>query len=152
MKQFIVIISVSLLFGCSVSKNSKKGLGDTRTKRLEFYNESTYLLSEQALDKSYAFSPSNPVKVGGVKESSGPLNERRFLNALLSPDGKPVKFFRAGSCCMFSTPNGLFGDSGLLDMYRIYWDGSKDTLDIYINMYDKGDLKIPMGLKARGQQ
>jgi hypothetical protein len=31
----------------------------------------------------------------------------------------------------------------------VYWDGCKDTLDIYINMYDFGELYVPVGLKAR---
>jgi hypothetical protein len=39
----------------------------------------------------------------------------------------------------------------MLDVYRIYWTGGKDTLDIYINMYDKGDLQIPVGLTAKGK-
>jgi hypothetical protein len=86
--------------------------------------------------------------VGGSNESSGPRSERRFLNALLGPNGEEVKYFRAGSCCPFKTPNGIL-DTGLLDRYRVSWTGSKDTLDIFINMYDKGDLQIPVGLTAR---
>ncbi len=112
---------------------------------MEFLNDNTYLLTEMSEDKTYAFDKSNPVKVGGLS----PSNERAFLNALLGPNGEEVKYFRAGSCCHFKTPNGLVGDGGLLDLYRVFWEGASDTLDIYINMYDKGDLKIPLGLKAK---
>jgi hypothetical protein len=87
--------------------------------------------------------------VGGSKESSGPRNERRFLNSLSGPNGEDVQYFRAGSCCAFKTPNGLMDNTGMLDRYRLTWTGSSDTLNIYINMYDKGNLMIPAGLTAK---
>lgn len=89
------------------------------------------------------------MKAGGIKENSGPRNERRYLNALLGPEGQEVKYARAGSCCPFKTPNGMLDNTGMLDRYRLTWAGSADTVDIYINMYDKGDLRIPVGLKAK---
>lgn len=153
MKQSFLYFLLLFLLSCSTSNKSykaKKGEGDTRTKPVQFYNQSSYLLTEYALDSTYAFSPSNPVKVGGVKSNQGPYNERMYLNALVGPEGQTVKYFRAGSCCHFKTPNGFIDNGGLLDKYRVYWTGSKDTLNIYINMYDEGDLRIPLGLKARG--
>ncbi|QHT72044.1 2-dehydro-3-deoxyphosphooctonate aldolase [Rhodocytophaga rosea] len=105
-------------------------------------------MTESANDKTYGYEKGNPVKVGGSKENSGPKNQRRFLNGLLGPNGEQIKYYRAGSCCGFKTPNGLFDNIGLLDLYKVYWDGS-DTLNIYINLYDKGDLMIPVGLTAK---
>jgi hypothetical protein len=32
------------------------------------------------------------VKVGGAMNSSGPINEKRFLNALLGPKGEKVEY------------------------------------------------------------
>lgn len=152
MKKTLTIIGLIALFGCASQKGtntSKVGLGDTRTKPIELLDDDTYILTEATEEKSYGYEKSNPIKVGGISESSGPKNERRFLNALLGPNGEEVKYFRAGSCCPFKTPNGFVENSGMLDRYRIYWTGSKDTLDIFINMYDKGDLKIPAGLTAK---
>ncbi len=100
-------------------------------------------------DPSYGYKKTNPVKVGGVSENSGPLNERRFLNALTGPNGERIIYTRGGSCCSFKTPNGPFGNSGMLDRYEITWLGATDTLDIFINMYDEGDLFIPVGLTAK---
>lgn len=141
-----------LMPGCASQKTaatSNKAVGDTRTTAVELLDDNTYLLSETSDDPSYAYKESNAVKVGGSSDSSGPKNERRFLNALLGPGGEELKYFRAGSCCPFKTPNGLMDDTGLLDRYRVFWSGGTDTLDIYINMYDKGDLKVPVGLKAK---
>lgn len=149
MNKTALSLAVLLFIGCASQKGAKKSTGDTRTQKVEQLDEKTYLLKEQSDDISYAFSESNPVKVGGVKESNGPLFERMYLNALLGPNGEKIKYFRVGSCCAFKTPNGFLDDTGLLDLYKVYWEGSKDTLSIYINMYDKGDLKIPVGLTAR---
>ena len=153
MTKLILAIGLIILAGCASSKSgttSKKSApGDTRTREIQFLDENTYLLTEVAEDKSYGYTESNPVKVGGANESSGPKNERRFLNGLLGPNGEEIKYSRAGSCCPFKTPNGLFGDSGMLDRYQVTWAGSSDTLDIFINMYDKGDLRIPVGSTSK---
>ncbi len=154
MNRVSLFIGLVLLFSCSSSRTvgTSKGDGDTRTKPVVSIDDNAYLLTEYAADETYAYDKSNPVKVGGSKESSGPKNERWYLNGLLGPNGEEIKYFRAGSCCAFKTPNGLMDNTGLLDRYRVFWEGGKDTLDIYINMYDKGDLKIPVGLTARKKE
>jgi hypothetical protein len=152
MNRKLITIGLVILAGCASQKKSTtsaSGRGDTRTKQVEFLDENTYLLTEISEDNSYGFEKSNPIKVGGIKESSGPRNERRFLNALLGPKGEEIKYFRAGSCCAFKTPNGTIDNAGMLDRYRVTWTGTKDTLNIYINMYDNGDLRIPYGLTAK---
>ncbi|MDO1450836.1 hypothetical protein Q0590_31470 [Rhodocytophaga aerolata] len=146
------ICGLAFLFGCASSQKSgsaKTAAGDTRTKKVEFLNDNTYYLTEASNDKTYGYNQANPIKVGGSKESSGPRNQRRFLNGLLGPNGEEIKYYRAGSCCAFKTPNGPFDNTGLLDLYRVYWEGSSDTLNIYINLYDKGNLLIPVGLTAK---
>ena len=149
-----LLFGILVLVGCSSKKtanfeDTNKGVGDTRTKPVEYIDQNTYLLTEMSDDKTYGYEKSNPIKVGGVHDKTGPLNERRFLNALYGPNDKKMTYFRAGSCCPFKTPNGFMNNTGMLDIYRVVEIGSKDTLDIYINMYDTGDLKIPLGLKAK---
>ncbi|WP_210490291.1 hypothetical protein [Rufibacter aurantiacus] len=151
MRKILLMIGMVALTGCATQKRSttaENSIGDTRTQTVESHDEDTYLLRETSSDKSYGYDRSNPIKVGGSLESSGPRNERRFLNALLGLNGEQVGYYRAGSCCGFKTPNGFMGE-GLLDKYRVYWEGGKDTLSIYINMYDKGDLKVPVGFTAK---
>ncbi|HLT74854.1 MAG TPA: hypothetical protein VKZ68_07200 [Ohtaekwangia sp.] len=142
-----VIIALLFAAACASTK-SNSSIGHTRTRPVTMLNDNTYLLTEPARDATYGYDKKNPVKVGS-EGGSGPVNERRFLNALLGPNGESIWYARAGSCCQFKTPNGLFGDAGLLDIYRVTWQGSKDTVSIYINMYDKGDLYIPAGFTAR---
>ncbi len=130
---------ILFLLSCSVGKKSvKTPLRDSQTFRIE----------KIATDKSYGFSPNNPVEVGGVDKQEGPMNERRFLNALAGPNGEPVSYFRRGSCCPVKSKNGLMGVA-MLDNYRVTWRGAKDTVSIYINMYDYGELKAPVGFTIK---
>jgi hypothetical protein len=151
MNKSAIIIALIIFTACASQKGgtAKVKSGDSRTIAVEFLDDNTYRLTEATDDKSYGYSQSNPIKVGGTNEDSGPKNERRFLNALLGPHGEGIKYSRAGSCCPFKTPNGFINDTGMLDRYMVTWTGASDTLNIYINMYDKGDLKIPVGLTAR---
>ncbi|MBD8082762.1 2-dehydro-3-deoxyphosphooctonate aldolase [Chryseobacterium sp. GCR10] len=97
-------------------------------------------------DETYGYTEKNPVKVGGA--TNGPSNERKYLNSLTGPNGEAVSFVRNGSCCAFSTKNSPFG-GGLLDMYSVTYEGKKDTVTLYLNMYDKGKLKAPAGFKIK---
>lgn len=152
MKMILPVLLLALLAACAAQKESAadaKGAGDTRTRRVESLDDYTYLLKEKSTDSSYAYTPENPVKVGGVGKGNGPENEHRYLRALLGPNGEDIHYHRSGSCCGFKTPNAFIGDMGLLDKYMVYWEGAEDTLKIYINMYDEGDLLIPFGLTAK---
>lgn len=148
-----ILLAIALIaVGCASQKGATTttaGRGDTRTAPVENIDDNIYLLQEISKDKSYGFEKSNPVKVRGSSENSGPKNERRFLNALLGPNGEEIRYYRAGSCCPFKTPNGLIDNTGMLDAYKVSWAGSPDTLTIYINIYDEGDLKIPVGFTAK---
>lgn len=143
----LTVALVLLVLGCTSSNQSAASNSSDESSRV-LIDQQTYLLTEQAQDDSYGFTEDNPVKVGGVKEEMGPINQRRFLNALQGPNGEEIEYNRQGSCCGFETPNGFMG-MGLLDVYSVYWEGSSDTLDVYMNLYDTGELFIPVGLTAK---
>jgi hypothetical protein len=91
----------------------------------------------------YGYSANNPIKTGG-----GPKGERAFLNRLAGPNGEPVRYQRLGSCCSFSTPNGIMG-GGLLDRYEVWIEGQPQPKILYLNMYDFEEPKIPKGFTER---
>ncbi len=146
----LILTIASFIFGCGSIKNSPKktGTGDTRTENVEFYDNKTYLLTKTAADSSYGFTSENPVCVGGIKDENAIAPTYYYMNALQGPNGEKIKFFRYGSCCSFDTPNGIIGNGGLLDRYGIYWEDS-DTLSLFINIYDEGNLFVPIGLKSK---
>lgn len=139
MKHILFIGILAIFLSCSTSK---------QVANTELLNSQTFLLTEVSTDKTYGFSEKNAVEVGGVEKSEGPLNERRFLNALAGPNGEKVSYYRAGSCCPVKSEHGFMG-MAMLDNYRVTWEGSKDTVSIYINMYDYGELKAPAGFTIK---
>ena len=113
----------------------------------------TFVLTTISSDPTYGFSEKNPIQVGGVDRNQGPLNERRFLNALAGPNGEAITYFRARSCCPVKSKNDPFGfGSVMLDDYRVSWEGAADTVSIFINMYDYGPMEAPVGFTIRGAE
>ncbi|WGD34764.1 2-dehydro-3-deoxyphosphooctonate aldolase [Olleya sp. YS] len=142
MKQLALVGIIILFASCTSTKSASKNVSKNQAQILKDYN--TFVINEISTDKTYGLTSKNPVEVGGAKTKEGPLNERRYLNALTGPNGEEISYFRAGSCCPVKSENGFMG-SAMLDNYRVTWEGSKDTLSIYINMYDSGKLKAPKG-------
>jgi hypothetical protein len=140
---FFVIAGWFMLHNsCTSTKNSNASIKDKGAQG------SSFNFTEISTDTTYGYSPMNPINVGGIKESSGPVNQRRFLNRLLGPQRQELTYERRGSCCPFKTENGFMG-GGLLDKYEITWDGLKEPVILYINMYDHGILKAPVGFTVR---
>ncbi|NHM02595.1 2-dehydro-3-deoxyphosphooctonate aldolase [Flavobacterium difficile] len=137
MNKYISLTSLVLMFSCATSNQ----IVNTNLK-----DNMTFELLEISNDPTYGYSEKNPIQVGGVDKQTGPLNERRFLNALAGPNGEEVVYYRSGSCCPIKSKNDPFGlGQVMLDNYRVTWKGSKDTVSIYFNMYDYGSLKAPKG-------
>ena len=148
MKQFLSLLILVLFISCSASKKTATSSNNnTAQVETELLDDQTFLLTEISTDKTYG-SKTNPVQVGGAKNSNGPKNERRFLNALAGPNGERISYYRKGSCCEVKSENGFMGWA-MLDNYRVTWEGSNDTVSIYINMYDAGVLKAPVGFTIK---
>lgn len=141
MKNAFYTVLILLVLACSANQKAiKTTLKDNKT----------FEITEISTDRTYGLSEKNPVRVGGVDVNEGPLNERRFLNALAGPNGEKISYFRAGSCCPIESKSDPFGlESVMLDNYRVSWEGAKDTVSIYINMYDYGTLKAPLGFTIK---
>lgn len=118
----------------------------------EFLDQNTFKILSFSKDNTYGYNQKNPVMVGGALNSEGPVNERRFLNALAGPNGEEISYHRLGSCCDFSTKNSPFGGGGKLDRYSVSYDGIKEPVVLYINMYDSDTLKVPTGFKLKHTQ
>jgi hypothetical protein len=136
----------------SSSSGSKSGSGKYAhlfyKGKHQLLNDNTFRLDSITSDETYGYSMENPIMVGGDWDNAV-KNERRFLNALLGPNGEEVTYARLGSCCHFVTPNGVIGNGGLLDKYELKIEGSATPVVLYVNMYDKGVLKAPKGFTFR---
>lgn len=126
----LLILSALLLASCASSRPRAGG------------GESNARADIHAAD--YGYSPENPIRVGGASPRQGPPAERAYLSSLRGPNGEPVTYEREGSCCPFETENG-FGGLGLLDGYKVEYDGIEKPVTLYLNMYDGGELGAPVG-------
>lgn len=145
MNRLSILLLTFVLTACASSMRAPQSAS---FKRPVLADQNTFLLKEISDDTTYGYTQGNAIKVGGAKEQQGPVNERRFLNALAGPNGEEISYARAGSCCGFKTKNSPF-DGGLLDVYWVTIEGSADTLRLYINMYDEGPLKAPVGFTIK---
>lgn len=103
-------------------------------------------LEVTSTDPRYGREPGNAIKVGGGI-GPGPQNEVRYLSSLRGPNGEPIVFERLGACCQFATRNSPHG-GGLIDVYLVIWKGQSNPIRLYLNMYDPGDLLVPMGFAS----
>jgi len=120
------------------SPNVDQILLDVNTFRIEIYTE----------DGTYGYSEENPIMVGN-SGGSGPQNQRRFLNALMGPNGEAITYIRLDSCCPFKTKNGTLDNNGFLDKYSVVHKGLDKEVILYLNMYDSDTLKIPVGFQKK---
>lgn len=131
------LLLASLLAACSSAPRAASSLGKPLLPNPHFANPSG----------EYGFSASNPILVGSLGGKSPVANEHLYLGRLRGPGGQRVQYERLGSCCAFPSPNGLFGDrdSGLLDHYLVSYDGLAHPLSLYLDMYDPGEVRAPLG-------
>ena len=127
-----IIFFTALFFSCNSSKP-------------QLHNVNTFKIEEYSNDPTYGYSIKNPIKVGGVEEGIGVINERRFLNALVGPNREAVYYERLGSV----SNGGNELTRVLLDKYKITYEGLEEEIILYINMYKSSKLKVPVGFKLR---
>lgn len=148
MKNLLLATSAILLLACNTTKLVSNA--DVKNVVQQLKDNQTFVLNEISTDKTYGYSEKNPIQVGGVSSNEGPVNERRFLNALAGPNGEKVTYYRQGSCCPIKSSKDPFGTGKvMLDNYRVTWEGASDTVSIYINMYDSSELKAPKGFTIK---
>ena len=103
-------------------------------------------MSKRAIKDSYGYEESNPIKVGVNKERQD-YNIVLYLQLLRDKQGKAVKFVRYGSCCRYTTENGLRNE-GLLERYIVTFkneNGKKEEKSLFFTFYDFDKPKVPKG-------
>jgi hypothetical protein len=64
---------------------------------------------------------------------------------LAGPNGEKITYIKLESCCPFPTKRSEMG-AGLLDVYELKWEGLLKPIRLYLNIYEKGVLQVPVGL------
>lgn len=104
----------------------------------------TFVITQFSADPKYGHNPDYPINVFFRNTKDETINQQRYLNALTGPKGEKLFYKKIDMCCPFPTKNSELG-GGFLDIYEITWVGQKRPIKLYLNIYEKGELLVPMG-------
>jgi hypothetical protein len=140
-------IGLILIFttSCISTKNTIKNI-NPQAPNLVLTPKNTFVITQYSTDKKYGFDPDYPINIYFENTTNDTINQQRYLNALAGPNQEKLIYKRKKSCCPFTTKNGAIG-AGMLDVYEITWQGNTKKLELYFNIYEKGELYAPVGLK-----
>lgn len=141
------VVLISFFTSCVSTRSTLKNVDDnapipTLTK------DNTFLLTEYSKDKKYGYDADYPVNVFYKDAKNENLNAERFLNALAGPNGEKITFTKIESCCPFPTKRVEIG-AGFLDIYELKWEGQAKPAKLYLNIYERGYLLVPVGLSIK---
>lgn len=135
----LLVISTS----CVSTKSTLKNVDDNApTPTLK---NNTFVITEYSKDKKYGYDKDYPINIFYKNTKNETINQQRFLNALAGPKGEKITYTKLESCCPFPTKRSDMG-AGLLDVYELKWEGQKSPVILYMNIYEKGLLMVPVGL------
>ncbi len=148
-KSFFLALSFLLIFttSCVSTKSTLKNVDDNAPTPI-LTKENTFLITLYSKDKKYGFEPDYPVNVFYLNSKDENLNAKRFLDALAGPNGEKITYTKIESCCPFPTKRHQIG-AGFLDVYELIWVDQKQPIKLYMNIYEKGYLMVPVGLSLK---
>jgi hypothetical protein len=144
MKKLILFFTVSLFFTSCISSRSTIKNIDDNAPLPQLSKNNTFVITEYSQDKKYGYDKDYPINVFYYSTRNETINQERFLNALSGPKGEKINFTKLESCCPFPTKRSEMG-AGFLDVYEVKWEGLKKPVILYMNIYEKGALKVPVG-------
>ena len=144
---FFSAIVFCFLTSCVSTRNTIKNIDDNAPD-LVLLSSNVFEIKLFAKDKKYGYNKDYPVNLFFGNTKNDTINQPRFLNALAGPNGEKISYKKLENCCPFPSKRTVSG-AGLLDVYEISWNGCTKPFIIYLNIYEKGILMVPMGLSLR---
>ncbi|WP_281632141.1 2-dehydro-3-deoxyphosphooctonate aldolase [Flavobacterium luteolum] len=143
---FLIVLLISVS-SCVSTKSTLKNVDDNAPD-LILKKDNTFAITQFAKDKKYGYDPDYPINIFFQNTNNEALNETRFLNALAGPNGEKITYSRLETCCPFPTKRSNMG-AGFLNVYELKWEGQKKPIKLYLNIYEKGILMVPLGLRLK---
>lgn len=150
MKAHSILVLLFVLIttaGCISTKSMLKNV-DNNAPIPSLSKENTFIVTEYSKDLKYGFNEEYPVNVFYVNSKDENLNASRYLNALAGPNGEKITYTKIESCCPFPTKRNEIG-AGYLDIYELKWEGQNKPIRLYINIYERGYILVPIGLSIK---
>ena len=146
-KSILLIALLISLASCSSTQSTLKNTDDN-APNLTLSKDNTFVITAYSKDKKYGYDKDYPINIFFNNTKNETINQDRFLNALAGPKGEKITFTKLESCCPFPTKRSELG-AGFLDVYELKWEGQKKPVLLYLNIYEKGILMVPMGLSLK---
>jgi len=138
---------LALTASCVSTRNTIKNIDD-KAKMPALSKDRNFIITEISKDNKYGYDQDYPVNLGFMPVQTAELNVKRYFGALTGPQGQALTFEKVDSCCPFPSKKNDMG-AGILDIYEVKWDGLKEPLRIYINLYERGAVMAPAGFGLR---
>ncbi len=145
-KHLAVLYILTLTSSCVSTKSTLKNVDDNAPIPKLLGN--VFVISNYSTDPKYGYDQNYPINVFYLSSKDENLNPSRFLNALAGPKGEAISFKKLESCCPFPTAKSEMG-AGFLDRYEITWSGQSKPIILFLNIYEKGQLLVPVGFTLK---
>jgi len=146
-KYFILLMLLTIISSCVSTKSTLKNVDDN-APNLRLTSENTFVINQYSKDKKYGYDEDYPINIFYKSSKDDIINQQRFLNALAGPNGEKITYKKIESCCPFPTKKSEMG-AGFLDIYELTWEGQTTPVKLYLNIYEKGVLMVPVGLSLK---
>jgi hypothetical protein len=102
----------------------------------------TFEIKGNAKNKTYGYTPQNPIKVGGGAYAGYHF---LFIKHLRGPNGDSLDVERIGSCYNYDNPDTTLTpyEKGVLTCFSFKCKAFKKPKVLYFDKYRYGDLYIP---------
>ena len=148
MKKIAFVITILLLItSCGSIKSSLKNVDNNAPIPVVGKNNA-FIITEYSKDKRYGYEKDYPINIYYRGTKNDTINQKYFFNALAGPKGEKINYTKLENCCPFPTKSSDIG-AGFLDVYEVTWDGLKKPLVLYVNIYERGLLLVPVGLSLK---
>lgn len=148
MKKIIVLFTLIIIVTSCISTKSTIQNIDDNAPIPQISQHNTFVITEFSKDEKYGYNKDYPINIFYRSTLNESINQERFLNALSGPKGEQITYKKTESCCPFPTKRSDMG-AGFLDVYEIRWQGQKKPVVLYLNIYEKGALMVPVGFTLK---
>jgi hypothetical protein len=143
-KSIVLLIVVLISSVSCVSTKSTLRNVDENALIPQLTTNNTFVITQFSKDPKYGYNQDYPVNVFYRNTQDEAINPQRYFNALTGPNGEKIFYKKIEVCCPFPTKNSEMG-GGFLAVYEVTWVGQKQPVRLYLNIYEKGELLVPIG-------
>ena len=123
------------------------------------FGQNEFLGLKTSSDSSYGYTAQKPLQLKKGNQQKSMVYAEKFLRGLKLQDGQTMTLISRVSTSnpkyqeplikVKSRVTGmpLSGNIGMLDRYKFLTSTTKDTLIIYVDVYNKGELQLPVGMQ-----